>query len=199
MADFKKYFDWNQVNPTLLLRLGLLHIGIIAAANYLVQFPENTWGIDWSWGMWVFPLAVVATDLTVRLTNKHLARGIVAVAFLPAIFVSILLANWRIGLASGLAYFIGQLLDVSVFQQIRERVGYWWAAPLVSTLAANVLDTYLFYGLAFHQGSDAFMAENWLPIATTDLLLKIVTSTVVFLPLYGVLLSYLKGRVQVTA
>jgi uncharacterized PurR-regulated membrane protein YhhQ (DUF165 family) len=190
------YFDGSQVNRRLLLQLGALHVTIIALANYLVQFPETTWGIDWTWGMWVFPLAVVATDLTVRLTNKYLARGIVTVAFVPAVLISIGLANWRIGLASGVAYFIGQLMDVSIFQQIRERVGYWWAAPLVSTLFANVVDTYLFFGMAFHQSEDEFMAANWVGIATADLLVKVITSTVVFLPLYGVLLSYLKGRVQ---
>ena len=189
-----KYLDFESIDRDLLLKLVGIHIVIIAIANYTVQFPITTFGLHWTPAMFFFPFTVVATDLAVRLTNKHLARGVIGTAFVPAILISAFLADWRIGLASGFAYAVGQLLDVSVFQKIRERFDVWWAAPLVSTIAANIIDTYVFFGSAFHGGEDEFMAENWVHIANVDLIMKIVVCIVVFLPIYGVLLKYLQEK-----
>ena len=181
-----KYLDFESIDTSLLLKLVGAHIVIIAIANYTVQFPITTFGLHWTPAMFFFPFTVVATDLTVRLTNKHLARGVIGTAFVPAILISAFLADWRIGLASGFAYAVGQFLDVSVFQKIRE--------PLVSTIAANIIDTYVFFGSAFHGGEDEFMAENWVHIANVDLIMKIVVCIVVFLPIYGILLKYLQEK-----
>lgn len=189
-----KYLDFESIDKDLLIKLVSIHIVIIAIANYTVQFPVTTFGLHWTPAMFFFPFTVVATDLTVRLTNKHLARGVIGIAFIPAILISAFLADWRIGIASGVAYGVGQLLDVSVFQSIRERYDAWWAAPLISTIAANIIDTYVFFGTAFSGSEDEFMAENWLHIANVDLIMKICVCIVVFLPIYGVLLSYLIKR-----
>ncbi len=182
-------------NKKLVCALALFHIAIIALANYAVQFTAAIAGYDFTWGMFVFPLVILATDLTVRLSDQHNARIIVAIAYAPAILISAQLADWRIGIASGTAYLLGQLLDISVFQKIRERSNSWWHAPLISTLVANLIDTYTFYSVAFHRSADAFMAQNWIELATVDLGFKVVVSILVFLPAYGILLSYLKGRV----
>ncbi len=174
--------------------LVLFHIGVIALANYAVQFTGTLGGYNFTWGMFVFPLVILATDLTVRLSNQRNARIIVAISYLPAIAISGWLANWRIGIASGMAYLVGQLLDIAVFQKIRERSNLWWPAPMISTFFANIIDTYLFYSLAFHRAADAFMAQHWIELASVDLAFKIVVGVVVFLPVYGVLLRYLKVR-----
>ena len=184
-------------NKKLVCKLALFHIAIIALANYTVQFTGAIAGYDFTWGMFVFPLVILATDLTVRLSNQHNARIIVAIAYTPAILISAWLADWRIGIASGTAYLIGQLLDIAVFQKIRERSSLWWTAPLISTFVANIIDTYVFYSVAFHRSADAFMANNWVELATVDLGFKIVVSILVFLPVYGVLLNYLRVRVAV--
>ena len=184
-------------NKKLVCKLALFHIAIIALANYTVQFTGAIAGYDFTWGMFVFPLVILATDLTVRLSNQHNARIIVAIAYTPAILISAWLADWRIGIASGTAYLIGQLLDIAVFQKIRERSSLWWTAPLISTFVANIIDTYIFYSVAFHRSADAFMADNWVELATVDLGFKIVVSILVFLPVYGVLLNYLRVRVAV--
>lgn len=182
------------VNPRLIVALALFHIAVIAAANYMVQFTAAVAGYDFTWGMFVFPLVIVATDLTVRLSGPANARRIVALAYLPAIAVSVYLATWRIGAASGSAYLVGQLLDIAVFQKVRARAQSWWAAPLVSTLFANALDTYLFYAAAFYHSADAFMAANWAELATVDLAFKTAVSVAVFLPAYGVLLNFIQAR-----
>ena len=151
-------------------------------------------GYDFTWAMFVFPAVILATDLTVRLSGQQNARWIVGLAYVPAVLISVWLADWRIGLASGTAYLVGQLLDIYVFQKIREKSSSWWVAPAISTFFANIVDTYVFYSGAFYQSSDAFMAANWFPIATVDLIFKIVVSIIFFLPAYGVLLNFLQSR-----
>ena len=192
--------DFSQVNRSLMIKLGLMHVFIIGLANYVVQFGGIIPIVDlkFTWGMFVFPLVVVATDLTVRLTNKYLARAVVGAAFVPAIIISGFIADWRIGFASAFAYLIGQLFDITIFQRIRERMtDMWWVAPALSTVVANVVDTYLFFWAAFAGGTNEFMAANWLEIATVDVFFKIGTSLIVFLPVYGILLSYLRKRMLV--
>lgn len=186
-----------DVNPKLVCKLALFHIAVIALANYAVQFTGAIAGYDFTWGMFVFPLVILATDLTVRLSNRHNARIIVAAAYIPAILISTGLAGWRIGIASGTAYLVGQLLDITVFQKVRERSDLWWPAPMISTFFANILDTYVFYSAAFHRSADPFMAAHWPELATVDLAFKTVVSILVFLPAYGVLLNYLRVRVAV--
>lgn len=192
--------DFSQVNRDLMIKLALMHVFIIGLANYVVQFGGTIPIVDlkFTWGMFVFPLVVVATDLTVRLTNKYLARAVVGAAFVPAIIISGFIADWRIGFASAFAYLIGQLFDITIFQRIRERMtDMWWVAPALSTVVANIVDTYLFFWAAFAGGTNEFMAANWLEIATVDVFFKIGTSLIVFLPVYGILLSYLRKRMLV--
>lgn len=194
----KQMFNLEAVDRSLLWKLVLTHLVIIAASNYIVQFSGMIFGYHFTWAMFIFPLVVIATDLTVRLTNKYQARAVVALAFPPAIVISALIADWRIGFASALAYLVGQLFDVSVFQKIREAfTERWWVAPAISTFVANIVDTYLFFWAAFANGNDEFMAANWLEIATVDVIFKIIVSFVMFLPIYGVLLRYLRSRMEV--
>ncbi len=182
------------INRPLVIRLVLFHVVIIALSNYMVQFTGAFLGYAFTWAMFVFPAVILATDLTVRLSSQHNARIVVGLAYIPAILISALMADWRIGMASGTAYLVGQLLDIVVFQKIRERARAWWPAPLVSTLVANIIDTYTFFGVAFHRSADEFMATNWVEVATVDLCFKIIVSIVLFLPAYGALLNYLGTR-----
>ena len=108
---------------------------------------------------------------------------------------------YRVGFASGTAYAIGTMLDVYVFQAIRERSDAWWAAPAISTIAANIIDTYSFFYVAFAGSLDAegnlsWIGANWHVVAQNNTLTKIVVGLVVFLPAYGVLLKYLKGKLK---
>ena len=186
----------SKLNPVLIAKLVGFHIAIIALANYTVERYTGTFlGYHFSWAMFIFPLVILATDLTVRLSNQFNARVIVAIAYVPAIWISSELADLRIGMASATAYLVGQLLDIFVFQRIRRRVSAWWVAPAISTFFANIIDTYTFYSAAFYQAEDAFMAANWPEIATVDLIFKIVVSIVVFLPIYGVVLGFAQRRV----
>ena len=195
-----------DLNRKLITYLVLGHCLIIAISNYLVQFPINIFGLDYTIGTFTFPIIVLATDLTVRLSNATNARKVIGYAFIPAFIISYIFADFRIAIASVLAYSIGQLLDVFVFSKVRDRVGddgfnlssYWFLAPAISTFFAQLIDTYLFYGVAFYNSADDFMRENWDVIAFNDFILKLLVCYLAFLPIYVLILNrtfnYIKTR-----
>lgn len=195
----------REMDRKLLTTLVVFHTFVIALSNYLVTIKFNIWDIKLTWAAFTFPLIVVATDLTIRLVNKENARVIVALAFIPAIIASTLVIYLggapfsvaaRIGAASGAAYLVSNLLDVYVFQHIRERMEAWFWAPAISAVFANVLDTFTFFFVAFYQSANPYMAENWLAIAWGQTGVKVLVSLLVILPTYGLLLAYLQKKLQ---
>jgi hypothetical protein len=198
----------SGVDRALAYKLMLAHIFIIAVSNYIVQFKFDIGGNPIAWAAFTFPLVVVLTDLTVRILGKETGRAVIALAFIPAIIVSMLVVKiggapdsvaFRIGLGSGMAYFISNLLDVYVFQYFREKYQTWWIAPTLSAIASTFIDTYVFFFTAFAGGANEFMAPNWHIVATNNSISKLVVSLVVILPAYGVLLNYLQKRVALQA
>ncbi len=195
---------------TTLAALVGFHVLIIIASNYLVQFPMQLFGWQTTWGAFSFPFIFLATDLTVRLLGKQPARRVIAQVMLPALLVSYLASTlfhegqfngWgalaslnafvlRISLASFAAYAVGQLADIQVFDRLR-RLRQWWIAPTASTVFGNLLDTLVFFSVAFWHSSNAFMAEHWVEIALVDYVIKLGISLLFFVPLYGVLLAAL--------
>jgi uncharacterized integral membrane protein (TIGR00697 family) len=183
------------------------HILIIIASNYLVQLPITLLGWHTTWGAFSFPFIFLASDLTVRLLGKSPARHVIARVMIPALLasyvVSVLFQEGtfrglaalgeynefvlRISLASFLAYVLGQLLDIQVFDRLRQ-LRHWWIAPTASTVVGNLLDTFAFFSVAFWRSDNPFMAEHWVEIATVDYGVKLAVSLVLFVPLYGVLL-----------
>ena len=194
--------------------VALFHVVVIASSNYLVQLPFTLAGFHTTWGAFTFPFIFLATDLTVRLFGAGLARRIIFWVMLPALAVSYLLsvlfvdarfAGWaaltvfdvpvaRIAIASFAAYLFGQLLDIVVFSRLRQ-LKRWWVAPAASTVFGNMLDTLLFFSIAFMGSRNPFMAEHWFEIACVDYAFKLVISLGLFVPLYGVLLRLLARRI----
>lgn len=187
---------FDTIDKKLVFPLFCFHVFIIALSNYIVQYTFDMWGFHFTYAMFTFPLVILATDLTVRISNPLTARVIVGLAFIPAVIISIWLSDIRIGLASVSAYMVGQFLDITVFQKIRERIEAWWVAPLISTVAANTIETYTFFGTAFYNSADPHLAANWVEIATTDLIFKILFGTFIMLPMYGVLLKNILKRIN---
>ena len=138
----------KEVDKSMLMKLVGLHVLVIVVSNALVGIPVEIFGVKLTWAAFTFPLVIVATDLTVRLLGKHIARSTIACAYPLAIIGSILVVlaegaptsvALRIGFASATAYAIGTVLDVYVFQHIREKWSdMWWLAPALSTVVANV-------------------------------------------------------------
>lgn len=198
---------------TALWRLSLFHVFVIASSNYLVQLPISVFGVHTTWGAFSFPFIFLATDLTVRIFGADLARRIIFCVMLPALGFSYLLGSLfmngnyqgmaqladfnlfvaRIACASFMAYLLGQILDVSVFNRLRQWRA-WWVAPVASTIVGNLLDTLAFFSIAFWKSPDPFMAEHWIEIASVDYAVKLLISIGLFVPAYGVLLRYLMHK-----
>ncbi|WED42847.1 queuosine precursor transporter [Legionella cardiaca] len=178
------------------------HVTLIGLSNTLVQYPFALWGFQTTWGAFSYPLIFILTDLTTRFLGPHAARKAVYAAMLPGLFCSYAISNLyanhdalaynpmalRIALASFLAYVLGQLLDITIFQKFRVQQK-WWVAPSVSTIFGNLFDTYCFFFVAFFHSANAFLSGNWLEIATVDLVFKLLISLISFIPLYGFLLK----------
>ena len=193
------------VDRTLAYKLMLLHIVIIAVSNYIVQFKIDVFGHPLALAAFTFPLVVVLTDLTVRLLGKQTGRAVITLAFIPAVVVSMIVVKVggapdsvaiRIGLGSGVAYFLSNLLDVYVFQYFREKYNTWWIAPALSSIVSTFLDTYVFFFTAFAYGANEFMAANWHIVATNNSISKVIVSLLVILPAYGLLLNHLQHKIE---
>jgi len=186
---------------------------VVVASNYLVQFPVNislgalNLADLLTWGAFTYPVAFLVTDLANRRFGPPTARLVVFCGFVIAVALSIWLATPRIAVASGSAFLAAQLLDVSIFDRLRNRV--WWLPPLVSTIIGSSLDTVIFFGLAFSQaagiigpGDDfaseaapllglfAMEAPRWVSWALGDLGVKMIVGLAMLAP-YGVLMPVL--------
>lgn len=189
---------------------------VIAASNFLVQFPVHgtIGGINLAdiltWGAFTYPVAFLITDLTNRRFGARSARYVAAAGFVIAVFLSFQLATPRIAIASGAAFLAAQLLDVRIFDKLRHRA--WWMPPFISTLIGSCLDTLIFFGLAFSQAAnfigagDAFATEpaailgvfamtapRWISWALGDLSVKLIVGLAMLAP-YGALLPALTAR-----
>ncbi|KDN11656.1 hypothetical protein BGI40_09180 [Snodgrassella communis] len=194
------------------------HMLVIVASNYLVQFPFTLFGLHNTWGAFTFPFIFLTTDLTVRIFGSGLARRIIFWVMLPSLLFSYAISvlfqdgHWmgwgalshfdlfvaRIALASFSAYVVGQLMDILVFNRLRQ-CQRWWPAPSASAVLGSAVDTLLFFAVAFYHSPDAFMAANWLQISLTDYAFKITVAALFFLPTYGIVLRYLLHRLTALA
>lgn len=193
--------------------LSLFHLLVITSSNYLVQLPVTIFGLHTTWGAFSFPFIFLATDLTVRIFGAPLARRIIFAVMIPALVISYIISSlfymgsWqgfgaltqfnlfvaRIASASFMAYALGQILDVHVFNRLRQNKR-WWMAPAASTVFGNASDTLAFFFIAFWHSPDAFMAAHWMEIAMVDYAFKVIISIAFFLPMYGILLNMLLKR-----
>ncbi len=208
------YSITHQHRLNSLIWLSLFHVLVITSSNYLVQFPITVFNVSTTWGAFTFPFIFLATDLTVRIFGAPLARRIILLVMMPALLISYALstlffdAQWqgwqalssfnisvaRIALASFGAYLLGQLLDIQVFNRLRQ-LKTWWIAPAASMIFGNMSDTLSFFSIAFYRSNDAFMSEHWLSIAWVDYLTKLTICILFFLPTYGVILSMIMKRI----
>jgi hypothetical protein len=141
---------------------------VVTASNILVLYPVDAQlgPINLkdllTWGAFTYPFAFLVTDLTNRYDGATRARQVVVVGFLAAVALSFYLSfnplPWnaggaaattaRIATASVTAFLIGQLLDISVFSRLRASRS-WFLPPLVGSLLGSLLDTAIFFTIAF--------------------------------------------------
>ena len=195
---------------------------VVVASNILVQFPvQGSVGSIaladvLTWGAFSYPFAFLVTDLANRRHGPAVARRIVFTGFMTAVVCSIAFPPllfeagligfetaagrlMRIATASGTAFLIGQLLDVTIFNWLRRQS--WWRAPVFGSLAGSVLDTAIFFSIAFaavfaFAGPDdpfaleaaplfgALTAEapRWISWALGDLTVKLLIAVFALIP-----------------
>jgi len=153
---------------------------VIVLSNVLVQHTINDW---LTWGAFSYPLVFLVTDLTNRALGPAAARRVAWAGFAVAVVVSLALAPWRIALASGAAFIVAQTMDILLFNRWRRAT--WWKAPLWGSLVASVVDTGVFFFLAF-AGSEM----NWLQLTSGDLAVKAAMAVLLLAP-YRALLPHL--------
>ena len=170
-------------------------------------------GIDLStvltWGAFTYPVAFLVTDTTNRMFGVGSARRVVAVGFALGVGLTIVaalmiasgasratevsiwqalfndsdaLAMLRTAVASGSAFLVAQLLDIKVFDALREAA--WWKAPTVSSLLGSVIDTAIFFSLAF-----AGTGLPWVTWAAGDFCAKILMIALLLYP-FRVIVSF---------
>ena len=180
---------------------------IVVASNILVQFLFGQW---LTWGAFTYPLAFLVTDVMNRVYGVSAARKVVFAGFVTGVICSFIgtqimgefgpLVTLRIAMGSGLAFLTAQLLDVAIFDRLRE--GRWWRAPVVSTLIGSSVDTAIFFTIAF-SGALAFlepandvswagevlpllgsgpMAPLWVSLAVADWMVKLALALLALVP-----------------
>lgn len=192
---------------------------IVVASNILVQHLFGQW---LTWGAFTYPFAFLVTDLTNRIHGPRDARRIVWAGFAVGVACSLVgsqitgefgpLVTLRIALGSGLAFLTAQLVDVAVFDRLRQ--GSWWRAPLASTLIGSTLDTAIFFSVAFsgalrwiEPGNDVGWANEvlpllghgpaaplWMSLASADWAVKLSLALIALIPFRA-----LVARIEKTA
>ncbi|KKC35785.1 hypothetical protein WH87_14445 [Devosia epidermidihirudinis] len=205
---------------------------VVAASNILVLYPlEAHLGTVnladlLTWGAFTFPFAFLITDLTNRYDGPRNARLVVLVGFLVGLAVSFYLsANplpWnaggdpattqRIAMASATAFLVGQLLDIAVFSRLRATKA-WYLPPLLGSLFGSMIDTAIFFTVAFspalagidalfglQDGSLGFPAPwlgvgpevpLWTSLASGDFMVKFLAALLLLAP-YRILMGKIR-------
>ncbi len=145
---------------------------VVVGSNILVQVPLNDW---LTWGGLSYPVAFLVTDLLNRRFGPAAARRVAWCGFAAALIVSVWVASPRIALASGLAYICAQLADIQVFDRMRDQ--RWWRAPLVSGTLGAMLDTAVFFSVAF-----AATGAPWVTWMLGDLAVKLAVNVSMLAP-----------------
>ena len=167
---------------------------VVLASNYLVQFPIKYYGLEeiLTYGAFSYPIAFLITDLANRSFGKIVARKIVYIGFTIGILFTLIfstnftdLISIRIAIGSGTAFIIAQLLDVQIFDQLRQKK--WFVAPLTSSLIGSTVDTFLFFSISFYG-----TGIPWITLSFGDLAVKFFVALIMLIP-FRLLLSTLKA------
>lgn len=180
---------------------------IVVASNILVQVLFGQW---LTWGAFTYPFAFLVTDVMNRVYGVGPARKVVLAGFVVGVICSLIgtqisgafgpLVTLRIAVGSGLAFLVAQLLDVAVFNRLRQ--GKWWRAPVVSSILGSSVDTALFFSIAFaaslsflEPGNDVSwageilpllgvgpMAPLWVSLGFADWMVKLALALVALVP-----------------
>ncbi|SVD34202.1 uncharacterized protein METZ01_LOCUS387056 [marine metagenome] len=182
-----------KIEKRLFFILAVFMATIVAISNYLVQFPIKYFNLEnlLTYGAFSYPIAFLITDLSNRRYGKDTAKKIVYLGFGLGVFLTFYfstnysdLVSIRIAVGSGVAFLAAQLIDVNIFDRLRQKE--WFIAPLTSSLIGSIIDTFLFFSISFYG-----TGINWVTLSFGDLFVKIFVSLTMLIP-FRFLLSYVK-------
>ena len=177
----------------LFVTLSALMAVMVTISNFLVQYPFNFLGLNnvLTYGAFSYPITFLITDLANRKYGKNKARKVVYIGFLLGISLTLFfstnfndLISIRIAIGSGTAFLVAQLLDVQVFDKLRKRK--WYIAPLASSLLGSLVDTILFFFIAFSK-----TGLPWVSLAGGDFCVKVLIALLMLVP-FRLLLKKIK-------
>tara|TARA_A100001011_G_scaffold264524_1_gene273211 strand:+ start:2736 stop:3296 length:561 start_codon:yes stop_codon:yes gene_type:complete len=178
---------------SLFYKLAVLMGLVVVVSNYLVQFPIQYFGLKeiLTYGAFSYPITFLITDLANRAYGKFVARKIVYIGFIIGVLLSLFIStnfndiiSIRIAIGSGLAFFVAQNLDIKIFDKLRKKS--WYIAPLISSVFASIIDTFLFFSIAFYS-----TGVPWLSLAFGDLMVKLFIALSLLIP-FRLLLSSIR-------
>ena len=182
-----------KIENRLFFILAVFMATVVAISNYLVQFPIKYFNLEnlLTYGAFSYPIAFLITDLSNRRYGKETAKKIVYLGFGLGVFLTFYfstnysdLVSIRIAVGSGVAFLTAQLIDVNIFDRLRQKE--WFIAPLASSLIGSIIDTFLFFSISFYG-----TGINWVTLSFGDLFVKIFVSLTMLMP-FRFLLSYVK-------
>ncbi len=157
---------------------------VVLASNYLVQFPIHYYGLSeiLTYGAFTYPIAFLITDLANRSFGKEIAKKIVYFGFFLGISFTLFFStnfsdfiSIRIAIGSGTAFLVSHRIDVFVFDKLRDK--NWFIPPLVSSINGSIIDTFLFFSIAFYA-----TGIPWFTLAIGDLAVKLVVALTMLIP-----------------
>ena len=157
---------------------------VIIISNYLVQFPIDKFNLQdvLTYGAFSYPITFLITDLANRRFGKQEARKLVYIGFTAGILLTIFVSrnfqdiiSIRIAAGSGTAFLVAQLIDIEIFQRLRK--GKWFVAPITSSIISSMIDTFLFFSIAF-----LGTGISWITLAFGDLLVKLLMAFLMLIP-----------------
>ena len=178
-------------------KLSILMGIVVVLSNYLVQFPVQYLGLKeiLTYGAFSYPITLLITDLANRAYGKVAARKVVYFGFIVGIILTLFIStnfsdliSIRIALGSGIAFFVAQNLDVQIFDKLRKKS--WFIAPLTSSTIGSIVDTFLFFSIAFYA-----TGIPWLTLALGDLIVKLFITLIMLIP-FRLLLNKIKDYTE---
>ena len=157
---------------------------VIIFSNYLVQFPINKFNLQniLTYGAFSYPITFLITDLANRRFGKKKARKLVYFGFTFGILLTLFIStnfedviSIRIAIGSGVAFLVAQLVDIEIFQKLRNNV--WFVAPMTSSIFGSIIDTFLFFSISF-----LGTGIPWVTLAFGDLFVKILMAFLMLIP-----------------
>ena len=157
---------------------------VIIISNYLVQFPINKFNLQdvLTYGAFSYPVTFLITDLANRRFGKEKARKLVYFGFIFGIILTLFVStnfedviSIRIAIGSGVAFLVAQLIDIEIFQKLRNNV--WFVAPMTSSIFGSIIDTFLFFSISF-----LGTGVPWVTLAFGDLFVKILMTFLMLIP-----------------